>query len=184
MKEWYGLFFSYGNITLFVSYSNKMKRIKRYLYDTLHLDEIALECFSIEKITKDWIRDKDSYEQVELIEENGYVFTELEWDVIHREFDLYKNSINSRFNQTVLPIITILSESGRNHWNEIMKEINSMGDKEFEDNLYMGFIANHSLYNNDGTVEAFLNRMDTLHSYTNERELDLECDLRSRLDYT
>lgn len=184
MKEWYGLFFSYRNITLFVSYSNKMKRIKRYLYDTLHLDDKALECFSIEKITKDWIKDKDSYEKVELIEENGYIFTELEWDVIHREFDLYKNSMNSRFNQTILPIITILNESGRNHWNEIMKEINSMGDKEFEDKLYMGFITNHSLYNNDGTVEAFLNRMDTLHSYMNERELDLECNLRSRLDYT
>ena len=73
MKEWYVLFFSYRNITLFVSYSNKRKRIKRYLYDTLHLEENVLQYFSIEKIDKEWIREKDSYEEVELIEENGYV---------------------------------------------------------------------------------------------------------------
>ena len=184
MKKLYGLFFSYREVNLLIAFSNKKKKIKRYLYETLHLDDEVLSYFSFNDISQEWLEGLDHWDKIELIEEMNIIMPSVEWDIIHRDYDFYHTGFKSRFDHTILPFIYSLNESGIEHWNEIMKEINSYSDKEFEDRLYYGFIRSHSLLNNNGTLQAFTNRLEMINSFREGKLLDSECDMYSNLYYT
>lgn len=184
MKKLYGLFFSYREVNLLIAYSNKKKKIKRYLYETLHLDDEVLSYFSFNDITQEWLEGIDHWDKIELIEEMGVIMPSIEWEIIHKDYDFYRTGFRSRFDNIIMPFIYVLDEDGINHWNEIMKRINSYSDKEFEDRLYSGFIHFHALMNNDGTIQAFINRLEMINSFREGKLLDSECDMYSDLYYT
>lgn len=184
MKKLYGLFFSYREVNLFIAYSNKKKKIMRYLCNTLHINEDDMELFSVQEITEDWVHNISDYESTFLIEEIGIIMPSIEWEIIHKDYDFYRTRFRSRFDNTIMPFIYVLDEDGINHWNEIMKRINSYSDKEFEDRLYSGFIHFHALMNNDGTIQAFINRLEMINSFREGKLLDSECDMYSDLYYT
>lgn len=184
MKKLYGLFFSYREVNLFIAYSNKKKKIMRYLCNTLHINEDDMELFSVQEIPEDWVHNISDYESTFLIEEIGIIMTSIEWEIIHNGYKVFIEEQCPHFNELVNPFIYALDEDGINHWNEIMKRINSYSDREFEDRLYSGFIHFHALMNNDGTIQAFINRLEMINSFREGKLLDDECDMYSDLYYT
>lgn len=184
MKKLYGLFFSYREVNLLIAFSNKKKKIKKYLYETLHLDDEVLSYFSFNDITQEWLEGLDHWNKIELIEEMDIVMPSIEWEIIHRDYEFYHTGFRSRFDHTIMPVIYGLSNAGIDHWNGIMEEIKSYSDKEFEDRLYYGFIRSHDLLHNDGTLQAFTNRLEMINSFREGKLLDKECDMYSDLYYT
>lgn len=184
MKKIYGLFFSYREVNIFIAYSNKKKKVMRYLCNTLHLNDEITELFAIQEIDEEWLNNIPHHNSVFLIEDAGIVMPSIEWEIIQKEYTFFQKRFNTTFQTDLLVLGMSMDESGKYYWNEAMKEINSYSDKEFEDRLYYGFIRSHALLNNDGTLQAFTNRLEMINSFREGKLLDSECDMYSDLYYT
>lgn len=188
MKNYIGLYFTYREVNMLVAYSNKRKKIRKYLYDTLHPDDSIRECFSIQEMEKSDIRyfqeNVDPDGLIELLELENFVVTRIESEIIINDYELFIQGFESKFDHIVIPFIATLSDTGISHWESIMDEIRNMGKDEFQKKLYLGFIATHDLLHNDGTLKAFQSRLEMIESFRNMRSLDEECNIYSDLHYT
>lgn len=184
MKKIYGLFFSYREVNLFIAYSNKKKKIMRYLCDTLKINEDDMELFSIQEINEEWLQGIHQYELSILMEENNFMLTSIEWEIIHKEYKLFQNRFDGSFQRELKVFGLSMDDFGRYHLNIAIESISSYSNKEFENRLYKGFILSHSLLNSDGTIQAFTNRLEMINSFREGKLLDSECDMYSDLYYT
>lgn len=188
MKNYIGLYFTYREVNMLVAYSNKRKKIRKYLYDTLHPDDSIRECFSIQEIEKSDIRyfqeNVDPDGLIELLELENFVVTRIESEIIINDYELFIQGFESKFDFIVMPFIATLSDTGISHWESIMDEIQNMGKDEFQKKLYLGFIATHNLLHNDGTLKAFQSRLEMIESFRNKKSLDDDYNNYIALHYT
>ena len=188
MKNYIGLYFTYREVNMLVAYSNKRKKIRKYLYDTLHPDDSIRECFSIQEIEKSDIRyfqeNVDPDGLMELLDLENFVVTRIESEIIINDYELFIQGFESKFDHVVMPFIATLSDTGISHWESIMDEIRNMGKDEFQKKLYLGFITTHDLLHNDGTLKAFQSRLEMIESFRNAVSLDDEYSVYTDLHYT
>lgn len=188
MKNYIGLYFTYREVNMLVAYSNKRKKIRKYLYDTLHPDDSIRECFSIQEIEKSDIRyfqeNVDPDGLIELLDLENFVVTRIESEIIINDYELFIQGFESKFDHIVMPFIATLSDTGISHWESIMDEIRNMERDEFQKKLYLGFITAHDLLHNDGTLQAFQSRLEMIESFRNVRSLDDEYNIYTDLHYT
>ena len=188
MKNYIGLYFTYREVNMLVAYSNKRKKIRKYLYDTLHPDDSIRECFSIQEIEKSDIRyfqeNVDPDGLMELLDLENFVVTRIESEIIINDYELFIQGFESKFDHVVMPFIATLSDTGISHWESIMDEIRSMRKEEFQKKLYLGFITTHDLLHNDGTLKAFQSRLEMIESFRNAVSLDDEYSVYTDLHYT
>lgn len=188
MKNYIGLYFTYREVNMLVAYSNKRKKIRKYLYDTLHPDDSIRECFSIQEIEKSDIRyfqeNVDPDGLMELLDLENFVVTRIESEIIINDYELFIQGFESKFDHVVMPFIATLSDTGISHWESIMDEIRNMRKEEFQKKLYLGFITTHDLLHNDGTLKAFQSRLEMIESFRNAVSLDDEYSIYTDLHYT
>lgn len=188
MKNYIGLYFTYREVNMLVAYSNKRKKIRKYLYDTLHPDDSIRECFNIQEIEKSDIRyfqeNVDPDGLMELLDLENFVVTRIESEIIINDYELFIQGFESKFDHVVMPFIATLSDTGISHWESIMDEIRNMRKDEFQKKLYLGFITTHDLLHNDGTLKAFQSRLEMIESFRNAVSLDDEYSVYTDLHYT
>lgn len=188
MKNYIGLYFTYREVNMLLAYSNKRKKIRKYLYDTLHPDDSIRECFSIQEIEKSDIRyfqeNVDPDGLMELLDLENFVVTRIESEIIINDYELFIQGFESKFDHVVMPFIATLSDTGISHWESIMDEIRNTRKEEFQKKLYLGFITTHDLLHNDGTLKAFQSRLEMIESFRNMSELDDEYSVYTDLHYT
>lgn len=188
MKNYIGLYFTYREVNMLLAYSNKRKKIRKYLYDTLHPDDSIRECFSIQEIEKSDIRyfqeNVDPDGLMELLDLENFVVTRIESEIIINDYELFVQGFESKFDHVVMPFIATLSDTGISHWESIMDEIRNMRKDEFQNKLYLGFITTHDLLHNDGTLKAFQSRLEMIESFRNATALDDEYSVYTDLHYT
>lgn len=188
MKNYIGLYFTYREVNMLLAYSNKRKKIRKYLYDTLHPDDSIRECFSIQEIEKSDIRyfqeNVDPDGLMELLDLENFVVTRIESEIIINDYELFIQGFESKFDHIVMPFIATLSDTGISHWESIMDEIRNMRKDEFQKKLYLGFITTHDLLHNDGTLKAFQSRLEMIESFRNMSSLDDEYSVYTDLHYT
>ena len=188
MKNYIGLYFTYREVNMLVAYSNKRKRIRRYLSDTLHPDVSIRECFSIQEIEKEDMRyfqdTVDPEGLMELLDLENFTVTRIESEIILNDYEVFIQGFESKFDHIVMPFIATLSDTGISHWESIMDEVRNMRKDEFQNRLYLGFIMTHDLLHNDGTLQAFQSRLEMIESFRSIRSLDDECSIYSDLHYT
>lgn len=188
MKNYIGLYFTYREVNMLLAYSNKRKKIRKYLYDTLHPDDSIRECFSIQEIEKSDIRyfqeniDPDGL--MELLDLENFIVTRIESEIIINDYELFIQGFESKFDHVVMPFIATLSDTGISHWESIMDEIRNMRKDEFQKKLYLGFITTHDLLHNDGTLQAFQSRLEMIESFRTTSLLDNEYSVYTDLHYT
>ena len=113
MKNYIGLYFTYREVNMLLAYSNKRKRIRRYLSDTLHPDDSIRECFSIQEIEKEDMRyfqdtiDPDGL--MELLDLENFTVTRIESEIILNDYEAFIQSFESKFDHIVMPFIATLS---------------------------------------------------------------------------
>lgn len=188
MKNYIGLYFTYREVNMLIAYSNKRKRIRRYLSDTLHPDDSIRECFSIQEIDhtdmKYFQNHVDPDGLMELIDLENFTVTRIESEIIINDYELFIQGFESKFDHIVMPFIATLSDTGISHWESIMDEIRTMRKDEFQNKLYLGFISTHDLLHNDGTLQAFQSRLEMIESYRSMMCLDDEYRVYNDLHYT
>lgn len=188
MKNYIGLYFTYREVNMLLAYSNKRKKIRKYLYDTLHPDDSIRECFSIQEIEKSDMRyfqeNVDPDGLMELLDLENFVVTRIESEIIINDYEIFIQGFESKFDHVVMPFIATLSDTGISHWESIMDEIRNMGKDEFQKKLYLGFITTHDLLHNDGTLKAFQSRLEMIESFRNAVSLDDEYSVYTDLHYT
>lgn len=186
MKLLYGLLFSYQNISCIIAYSKKMKRIQKYLNETLHLNQNVKKYFNIIQIENTLQNNSyymGNFKNLELISFGGFVFTQEEWEIIDEEYEAFKLKADSAV-KIISTIIDGLSLSSKQAWIKIASEINRMDNTDMDTQLYGSFIRNHELYNNDGDIKAFINRIESVRSFQEGKDMNEEYHQYLDLHYT
>ena len=112
MKILYGLLFNYQNINTIIAYSKKVKRIQKYLNETLHLNQNVkkyLSIIQIENTLQNNLYYNGDFNNLELVSFGGFIFTQEEWEILDEEYEEFKLKANS----SVKIISTIIDEIGR-----------------------------------------------------------------------
>ena len=186
MKILYGLLFNYQNINTIIAYSKKVKRIQKYLNETLHLNQNVkkyLSIIQIENTLQNNLYYRGNFKGSELISFGGFVFTQEEWEILDEEYEEFKLKADSSV-RIISTIIDALSYQSKLNWIKIAEEINRMDNSDMDMQLYGSFIRNHELYNNDGDIKAFLNRITSLKAYRENKYYERECSQYVALPYT
>lgn len=186
MKMLYGLLFSYQNLNMIIAYSKKAKRIQKYLNETLHLNQNVKKYFSIiqlENTLQNNLYYMGNFKSSELISFGGFVFTQEEWEIIDEEYEAFKLKADSSV-KIISTIIDALSYQSKLNWIKIAEEINRMDSTDMDTQLYGSFIRNHELYNNDGDIKAFLNRIESVKAHRENKYYERECSQFIQLPYT
>lgn len=186
MKLLYGLLFSYQNISCIIAYSKKVKRIQKYLNETLHLNQNVKKYFNIIQIENTLQNNSyymGNFKNLELISFGGFVFTQEEWEIIDEEYEAFKLKADSAV-KIISTIIDGLSLSSKQAWIKIASEINRMDNTDMDTQLYGSFIRNHELYNNDGDIKAFINRIESVRSFREGKDMNEEYHQYLDLHYT
>ncbi len=186
MKVLYGLLFNYQNINMIIAYSKKSKRIQKYLNETLHLNQNVKKYFNIiqlENTLQNNLYYRGNFKGLELLSFGGFVFTQEEWEILDEEYESFKLKADSSV-KIISTIIDALSYQSKLNWIKIAEEINRMDSTDMDTQLYGSFIRNHELYNNDGDIKAFLNRIESVKAYRENKYYDRECSDFIKLPYT
>ena len=186
MKVLYGLLFNYQNINTIIAYSKKVKRIQKYLNETLHLNQNVkkyLSIIQIENTLQNNLYYNGDFNNLELVSFGGFIFTQEEWEILDEEYEEFKLKANSSV-KIISTIIDALSYQSKLNWIKIAEEINRINDTDMDIQLYGSFIRNHELYNNDEDITAFLNRITSLKAYRENKYYDGECSQYVALPYT
>lgn len=186
MKTLYGLLFNYQSINMIIAYSKKVKRIQKYLNETLHLNQNVKKYFSIIQIENNLQNNlyyRGNFKGSELISFGGFVFTQEEWEILDEEYEEFKLKADSSV-RIISTIIDALSYQSKLNWIKIAEEINRMDSTDMDMQLYGSFIRNHELYNNDGDIKAFLNRIACVKVHRENKLYDRECAQYVALPYT
>ena len=186
MKILYGLLFNYQNINTIIAYSKKVKRIQKYLNETLHLNQNVKKYFSIiqiENTLQNNLYYRGNFKGSELISFGGFVFTQEEWEILDEEYEEFKLKADSSV-RIISTIIDALSYQSKLNWIKIAEEINRMDNSDMDMQLYGSFIRNHELYNNDGDIKAFLNRITSVKAHRENKYYERECNQYRELPYT
>lgn len=183
-KKPYCLFCSYNRATIFVAYAYNEKWVYKYLNEVLHPNFNITEYFVIQKMPKSWLKNVEEHEQIELVEEYDIILTVAEWEIIHNGYNMYVDRIFPEIDRIIMPVIYALGETAIYHWNEAIKELNAMPDDVFAKMLFVAYTKNHSLFKNEGTMKAFLNRLETIKAIQEDKIMNYEFDIFNYLKYT